>query len=456
MALNSTAVGEVRPGLGSDTNGGFYDSSIGVSTDYSQQNAPQLSLADVVTNGTTTVTSATGGFTAAMLGNGFNLAGTICIILGVTNTNTITIDRTIVTGSGQTGKVGGALSTPGYASGQMVGGNVIYVRSSALSPVTSATNNISGGCMAPPAGTVTMPTKFIGYQNTRGDNGTPPQLQASGISSFAFVTIAATGNTRIENIWFDGNNLAASRGVTTLAATTGSVVSRCKFTNMKNSAIAGATTALAVLCEATGCSNSAVYISINCIACTAHDNTVTGFSISTVTSLQDCISCNNTGASSDGFFVNGVAALIENCTAYGNGRDGFRGIAFAGHNTFINCIAENNLGYGFNASAQYGHMILTNCGGYNNTSSLVNMSFINAPQQVNMINATDEIFNNPGGNDFSLNFRTNGGALFRAAGIPGSTSTWQLPGLSTPSYLDVGAVQHQDTQPIIRKRVAIL
>ena len=48
MALNSTAVGEVRPGLGSDTNGGFYDSSIGVSTDYSQRNDLDSKFSTVV------------------------------------------------------------------------------------------------------------------------------------------------------------------------------------------------------------------------------------------------------------------------------------------------------------------------------------------------------------------------------------------------------------------------
>ena len=69
MALAATTVWEVRS-TGNDNNGGGYNTAAGT-TDYSQQNSPQLGLTDLATPGagSTTLTSAVGGFTAAMVGN---------------------------------------------------------------------------------------------------------------------------------------------------------------------------------------------------------------------------------------------------------------------------------------------------------------------------------------------------------------------------------------------------
>jgi hypothetical protein len=102
MAKGAAAVWEVRPpAVGSDTNGGGYDSIIsGAGTDYSLQNAAQVSVTDAVTNGTTTVTSATAGFTSAMVGNACYLSGGTgsvaadrYFVTGFTNSTTITVDR---------------------------------------------------------------------------------------------------------------------------------------------------------------------------------------------------------------------------------------------------------------------------------------------------------------------------------------------------------------------------
>ena len=75
MAVGNTAIYRVRI-AGSDVNGGGYDASLaGAGTDYSQQDAAQLTLADIVCSNTTTVTSVVGGFTAAMIGNAIWLTG---------------------------------------------------------------------------------------------------------------------------------------------------------------------------------------------------------------------------------------------------------------------------------------------------------------------------------------------------------------------------------------------
>src|SRR5579872_553978 len=144
MAIAAGAVWEIRPG-GSDVNGGlFLASQPGAGSDYSQQDAAQLSFSDVVTNGSTTVTSATGGFTAAMVGNGINIAGVCYVIATRSSTNSITVDRTIGAASGQTANVGGALGSPGYCAGQAVTGNQIWIKAGTYT-LTSSSANVSGG-----------------------------------------------------------------------------------------------------------------------------------------------------------------------------------------------------------------------------------------------------------------------------------------------------------------------
>ena len=91
MALSASTVFEVRSD-GSDTNGGGYVSG---GTDYSQQAAAQLSVADAACAGNTTVTSATGGFTSAMIGNLMYLSTGPgwYLIRAYTDGNTVTIER---------------------------------------------------------------------------------------------------------------------------------------------------------------------------------------------------------------------------------------------------------------------------------------------------------------------------------------------------------------------------
>lgn len=122
MAVGKDTVWRIRPG-GDETNGGGFDSTIsGAGTDYTDQDSAQLSLTDLACTAAanTTLTSATGGFTSAMIGNciridasvsGTNFIDGYFFITGHTDTNTVTIDRTCNNGSDAssgTGKVGGA------------------------------------------------------------------------------------------------------------------------------------------------------------------------------------------------------------------------------------------------------------------------------------------------------------------------------------------------------------
>lgn len=141
MAIQATAIWRVRIG-GLDTNGGAFDPAIsGAGTDYTDQDAAQLTITDLATSGASaTVTSATGGFTSSMIGNAMRIASGTNFTVGtyfitaVTDTNTAVLDRTCSTASGASGaaKIGGALASylQPYASGFAVAGNVIYVRGS--------------------------------------------------------------------------------------------------------------------------------------------------------------------------------------------------------------------------------------------------------------------------------------------------------------------------------------
>src|SRR5262249_43334312 len=133
MALNAAIEWELRPTNGSDTNGGGWKRGAS-GTDWSQQNAAQYSVTDAVTNGTTTITSATANFGTDVVGNVLYIqGGTGSITAGWyeitsrTNTTTIVVDRStgLTTGTGATLNIGGALKTLGQAMTNWVASNTI-------------------------------------------------------------------------------------------------------------------------------------------------------------------------------------------------------------------------------------------------------------------------------------------------------------------------------------------
>lgn len=142
MAILASAVWRIRLGAGtSNANGGGFDATIsGAGTDYSQQNSPQLTISDLqclVADDASRlkVRSATGGFTAAMVGNAMNIgtggsfiAG-LYFIVGYTSTNLVTLDRTPAAGadlSGGNGRVGGAWAD--YGGARLSSDNTVNVQ----------------------------------------------------------------------------------------------------------------------------------------------------------------------------------------------------------------------------------------------------------------------------------------------------------------------------------------
>lgn len=179
MATQATAIWRMRTG-GNAANGAGFDAGIsGSGTDYSQQDTAQLSLTDIACSNNTTVTSATGGWTAAMVGNAMKIpttggatAGYYWITARASSTS-ITVDRTPGTVSGGSGKVGGACTGDPLANlgPYVVPGNTVFLRATAGNaasfPTTSLDYAIAGFATPTPGDEANGLVRWV------GENGVP-------------------------------------------------------------------------------------------------------------------------------------------------------------------------------------------------------------------------------------------------------------------------------------------
>lgn len=190
MALHADMEWEVRSG-GNNNNGGAFKAGASGS-DYSQQDAPQLALTDVVADGTTTLTSVTGGFVAAHVGNIVNVLtkGRFEITV-VTDTNTITVDRNVSADTGLTGNVGGGALTCEEIDSLVLAGNTIHIEAGTYTP---------GGAIDFTAGTSLATVKVRGYKTTHGDQptGTDRPVFNPGANQFGFNDYGNIEHVRIE------------------------------------------------------------------------------------------------------------------------------------------------------------------------------------------------------------------------------------------------------------------
>lgn len=197
MAISTMAVWRVRIG-GNDLNGGAFDSSIvGAGTDYSDQDAAQLSLSDLATaSASAAVSSASGGFTAAMVGNavriasGTNFTAGTYFITAVTDSNNATLDRTCCTAAASAGvaKVGGAkasVSEP-VARGAVAGNTVMIRGQGSNDPI-----DIDYGSVSVTTGSGIA---YVGYNGRPklSHNGRCFYLLSVVLKNLFFVQVAAT------------------------------------------------------------------------------------------------------------------------------------------------------------------------------------------------------------------------------------------------------------------------
>lgn len=305
MAFNSATQWEVQVG-GSDSNGGGFSSAVaGAGTDYSQQASPQLNVSDAACSGNTTLTSATGGFTAAMVGNVLYLStGDRYQITGYTDTNTVTLDRNGPSSSGMTCNVGGCLASPGVLSNLPVSGNKCWVKAGTYT-ITTSTSGASG----PYYQSSSIRVVVEGYSTSRGDRSGDVILSAGAIGSVTLWRTACFNQLAyFVNLQADGNGQASIIGFQ----------------------YNGSQLRSPYLCRAVGCATG--FLSTGGYRCRS-ENCTYGF----VSEL--CFECVDSG-STTGFWVAGADA----CIAEGS-TSGFVRVDF-GKYPFTNCLAINCV-YGF-------------------------------------------------------------------------------------------------------------
>lgn len=461
MATLATAVAEVRTG-GSATNGGGYDPGIsGAGTDYSQQNAAQLAVTDgAITAGTATLTSTTGGFTSAMIGNAVYISSDPTLwffITAVASSNSCTVDKNAVTGgTGLTVNVGGAFAKLPDVIGstaKAIPGNVIFWK--------SGTYTISSTWTVSMPGTTSAEVKVIGYDTNRSDGNTDSgPLLTSATNSVNLITLNASGRLKFYN--FNASHTAGTRGNAFVIGNNGTtsnlVVERAVFDGMDSvwdplSTFSGTHNTVWVGCEAKngssvqfelkGGSNIDVH---RFHYCYIHDNTgvviQVGTSNTTIHLTGNIFDSNSTHVLDvpSSFGPDGILYANGN-TVYGNGGSFVR---MSGTNSgdaqimeWVNNVIYSNSGYAITlgtATAENKSRNFINRGNAYGSNSSGN--FNNFPAGVDNITLTADPFTNAAGGDFSLNNTAGGGAAIRGKAYP-------LTLAGQTNHRDIGALQHQ-------------
>ena len=312
---------EIRT-TGDYSNGGGFNRESG-GTDYTQQDVAQLALTDCATSGvgSTTLTSATGGFTAAMVGNVINLsAGTNLTanwyeITAYTDTNTVTIDRAPDDGvggvSGATGKVGGAMSwfpPDGNDGGPVIHYNKFWVKHGTY----TLTNNTISAQNGP---VLLRGVSMEGYENVRGDLGSKPLFSVGSqspatVNQAIIYTYTQFQGLHLTNIKVDGVDSSRSwSGI--VVGDYRNWVQHCEAVNCSGGF--SGNNGFARFCKASNCVTGfgAFYTEF----CVAHDCT-TGIN-AYINGAVHCLAYNCT----TGYYLNGGAdvarCIADNCSSFG-------------------------------------------------------------------------------------------------------------------------------------------
>lgn len=450
MALADRTTWEIRP-TGNASNGGGYDPSVAApGTDYSQQDAQQVTIDNVTitTSITTNVITFSGGYipTAFDPGNlvhmltGTNVTAGFYVINSQTPTTWV-MDRNVVTAGttvNATGRMGGAVATLLTIQGVLTDGNTVWIKAG-----TGYSTNTQWAPLG--SGTDGKFNTFQGYTTTRGDNGLAtitatanlsPVFQTAAQQIVRNLTIdgALTADRGIdwstlgymENCWVKNCNFSGAR-----AQNLGTRVNRCLFTG--NGAGAAAGVGLDV-------GNAAL-----ARACEAHNNKQGFTSSNGMGGFEYCVSYNNTGS---GFYQQGANGMrIRNCVADGNAVDGLTINDASGALALevTNCLFSNNTGRGIRSvGTDYSTTIsapmaafFQNNAFYNNTAGNYNR----VPAGASDILLTLDPYTSRATFDFSLNSTTGAGLSLQGAGIPGGYGVLGTGTLNSTGHLDIGAVQ---------------
>jgi len=458
-ALPSTMVWEVEAGGSAGNGGGFDSASSG--TDRSRQALPQIAINNAAITCTTTGANSntltfTGGYTpsAADVGNvvqfisGTNInPGFGKITAQTSSTWTILMESgnlTTATGAGSAivANMGGAFASPQTALSRMqVGGMTTWLAYS------TTPYSISTGLTTPSGPSYGTKTRLVGYNTVRGDIaiGGLARPIVKTTAAVVAMTLTASGYS-VENIEFDGNS----------TGTQGMVVSAGYDNQFYNCRAHGFTAEGAqeggtggcgfISCEIDHCAGSSYAVKIangGILYSSVHDNTKSGVggSGSGVRVIGNLI-FNNTGASTDGVTVDGLAWTIQHNDIYNNGR---HGIYLGTYDIKID--VSNNIMTGNGQSSGTGYGLKTNATtarfdvGFHHNAYFNNKTGATSGNTVaglGDVTLTADPYTSAG-TDFTLNNAAGAGAVLRGTG------GFATPGGLGVNYIDIGALQHQDS-----------
>jgi hypothetical protein len=436
MALAITTEWDVRT-TGSDSNAGGWDSSSS-GTDYSQQDSPQVTYADLVIGGTTTqLTSAGNPFTSAHVGNVLNVTGGTGFTTGryqvvSVASNVATMDRSVGTAAstGGAGKLGGALATPSPAFGATYANTTtqfkVHVKAGTYTATASYTTMLS-----------TATPILIGYQTTHNDGGTRPLFTTATSSLNMFIGPNAIRTITYQNINF--SDTSTTRGVLH-SQSGGATYHDVKFVDCMIDGFAYAVNGSNV--GAYFAMNSATFKNTEVKSCTTggcymwgsvivdasyfHDNTGDALKLNGNFSNSVLFVRRSVFYASTGKHINGTSAS----TVYGLHLEGndFRGAtsdgvflasgflqipSLRGFNTHVGNIYWGNGGYGFNGGESIVFTINDDNAYGSNTSGARNNLAVGTNDKA--LTASPWVSTT----DFSLNTTSGGGPVVSAAETPG-------------------------------------
>ena len=411
--------------------------------DYSQQNSKNttgsnISTTDLVTAGSTTITSVTAAFTQDVVGNVVYIAGgTGSItgnwyeITGYTSATSVTVDRStgLTAGTGATLNIGGALqSLPTVQSAISTTGNnsTVWIKNEATYPVSA---------------TFTGNT-IIGYGTVRGDNGRPT-IQDTSTASITLVATTSGYITSASNLIIDCNSNASTIGLN--AGGNNGVAFNNKVTNCGTESITGSgflynneTTG-----ELSGCSygiGAASLIMNNYV----HDGACVGINAQNVVNN---LVANRTGC---GIKTNTGSSVVINNTVYNSSTQNI--CTDYGNNAVINNVFVSSGSNQWSANPNdFGYIqqqasSITDGNSFYGAGSLPNVNYGSVNNgwyysNSHDVQLTGSPFVNASSGNYSLNGTVGAGALIKNAGTPTI-----VQGLSsTPNYTSYGAVQPNNT-----------
>ncbi len=446
MAFSSATEWDCRT-TGDDSNGGGFQ--VGAAgTDYSQQDSPQITYTDMAIGATTTqFTSVAHSPTSDIVGNIINVtSGTGFTVQRVQVLSVAggiaTCDKSLGTAAstGGNGKLGGALATLGAANALVVAQNTVWFKSGTYTLTASHTISVS--------------SRWIGFNTTHGDGGTHPivttstnsidgLIQCSGattdieLNNFTLSTTASTRGTGIQNV----NNHNTTNPPYFLNLTIDG------FTEAINGDNAGSHfdwsfvyVGNCLIKNSTGTTGKA-QIRLNGGALWIADSLICDgagagvLSIGTLLASRTVFARNTVGAAVSG---NGIQ-IVRNCVFADNSSDGLQPSSSSSP-VNATCILENNIFYGNGGwgadggASVYSITLQADAGRTNAFGSNASGNRNTVQACPGDISLSADPFTASASNDFSLNSTAGGGAACKAAGFPGICP-------AGTGSLDIGAIQ---------------